>query len=230
MHLLYIPMTRKEQNMGLGLLAVMLGTILLLPPRTAPLGEFCHWGLFFTAVLIVFHRFLAASAQVPLTPILTVAKFSLLGYALAFLANLLTNDLIYYFLPKYFYYNETGPHFTNLCKIHIGTLATANFPLTAVTVILFVPVVEEVLYRGLVFGNLLRKNLPLAYVISTLLYCLVLILPILRNASADYIILSFIQYIPINLMFCWIYTRTETILTPILAHMVMNAVSILTLR
>ena len=230
MHLLYIPMTRKEQNMGLGLLAVMLGTILLLPPRTAPLGEFCHWGLFFTAVLIVFHRFLAASAQVPLTPFLTVIKYALLGYALAFLANLLTNDLLFYFFSRYFYFDESGPHFLNLCKTALEGFVSEHFLLTALAMILFVPVVEEVLYRGLVFGNLLRKNLPLAYVISTLLYCLVLILPILRNASADYIILSFIQYIPINLMFCWIYTRTETILTPILAHMVMNAVSILTLR
>ena len=103
-------------------------------------------------------------------------------------------------------------------------------PLTAVAMILFVPVVEEVLYRGLVFGNLVQKSTPLAYLISTALYCLVLILPILGNASTDYIILSFIQYIPVSVMFCWIYTRTETLLTPVLAHMVMNGLSILTLR
>ena len=230
MHLLYIPMTRKEQNMGLELLGLMLVSQFLLPVRTSALGEFLFYGIFFGATLVVFRRFLLSSAQVPLTPFLTVIKYALLGYALAFLANLLTNDLLFYFFSRYFYYDETGPHFLNLCKTALEGFVSGHFLLTALAMILFVPVVEEVLYRGLVFGNLLRKNLPLAYVISTLLYCLVLILPILRNASADYIILSFIQYIPINLMFCWIYTRTETILTPILAHMVMNAVSILTLR
>ena len=230
MHLLYIPMTRKEQNMGLELLGLMLVSQFLLPVRTSALGEFLFYGIFFGATLVVFRRFLLYSAQVPLTPFLSVIKYALLGYALAFLANLLTNDLLFYFFSRYFYYDETGPHFLNLCKTALEGFVSGHFLLTALAMILFVPVVEEVLYRGLVFGNLLRKNLPLAYVISTLLYCLVLILPILRNASADYIILSFIQYIPINLMFCWIYTRTETILTPILAHMVMNAVSILTLR
>lgn len=230
MHLLYIPMTRKEQNIGLGLLGLMLVSQFLLPVRTSPLGEFLFYGIFFGATLVVFRRFLLSSAQVPLTPFLTVIKYALLGYALAFLANLLTNDLLFYFFSRYFYYDETGPHFLNLCKTALEALASENFPLTAAAIIIFVPMVEEVLYRGLVFGNLVQKNLPLAYLISTLLYCLVLVLPILGQASPDYIILSFIQYIPVNLMFCWIYTRTETILTPVLAHMVMNGLSILTLR
>ena len=230
MHLLYVSMTRKEQNMGLGLLVLMFLSILIFPARTAPLEAFLFYGGYFLAVLVIFRQFLRSSLEVPLIPFATVLKFTLLGYALAFLANLLTNDLIYYFLPKYFYYNETGPHFVNLCKIHMGALASVNFPLTAVVVVLFVPLVEELLYLGVVFGNLLQKNHPLAYVISTLLYCLVLTAPILGQYPADYVILSFIQYIPINLMFCWIYTRTETVLTPILAHMVMNGISIFTMR
>lgn len=230
MHLLYVSMTRKEQNMGLGLLVLMFLSILIFPARTAPLEAFLFYGGYFLAVLVIFRQFLRSSLEVPLIPFATVLKFTLLGYALAFLANLLTNDLIYYFLPKYFYYNETGPHFANLSKTHIDALATVNFPLTAVAMIFFVPVVEELMYRGFVFGSLVQKNTPLAYAISTILYCLVLTAPILGQYPADYVILSFIQYIPINLMFCWIYTRTETVLTPILAHMVMNGISIFAMR
>ncbi len=230
MHLLYIPMAKKEQTMGLVWLMLMLGSTLLFPLRTSALWEFVFYGANFAAALLIFRSFLAASIQVPLTPFTTVLKFSMLGLILAQLANLLTNDLIFYFLPNHFYYDATGPHFVNICKTALATFASENLPLTAIAMILFVPVVEEVLYRGLVFGNLVQKNLPLAYVVSTVLYCLILIRPILGGYSADYIILSFVQYIPINLMFCWIYTRTETILTPILAHTVMNAVSIFTLR
>lgn len=230
MHLLYIPMTPRERRMGLCFLAAMLLSALFFPVRPSALSEFAFRGICFAGVVFIFRRFLRASGQVPLTPLLTIVKFSLLGYILAFLANLLTNDLIFYFLPKYFYYDETGPHFLNACKELLAGFASENFLLTAISTIVFVPVAEELLYRGLIFGNLVQKNNALAYPISTALYCLVLILPILKNASTDYIILSFIQYLPINLMFCWIYTRTETILTPILAHIIMNTVSILALR
>ena len=230
MHLLYIPMNRKEQNMGLIWLGLMLASVLLFPVRTSALREFLFWGGNAAAVVIIFRSFLRSSLQVPLTPFPTVLKFALLGYILAFLANLLTNDLLFYFFPHYFFYNETGPHFIHVCKESLRAFASENFAFTAAAMILFIPAVEEMLYRGLIFGTLVQKNLLLAYLISTVLYCLVLIRPILGQASADYIILSFIQYIPIHLMFCWIYTRTETILTPVLAHMAMNAVSILTLR
>ena len=230
MHLLYVSMTRKEQNMGLGLLTLMLLSVLVFPVRTAPLDEFLFYGGYFIVALVVFRHFLRSSLEVPLTPFATILKFALLGYGLAFLANLLTNDLFFYFLPNHFYYDETGPHFYNVCKAALESLARKNFPLTAIAVILFVPVVEELLYRGVVFGSLVQKNLPLAYVISTIVYCLVLTVPVLGQYRTDYVILSFIQYLPINLMFCWIYTRSETILTPILAHMVMNAVSIFAMR
>ena len=230
MHLLYVPMTRKEQNMGLGLLAVMLACLAVFPHRSTALGAFLFRGVFFAAGLFLFRKFIRSSLEVPLTPFPRIMKFALLGYVLAFLANLLTNDLIFYFLPKYFYYVETGPHFLNLCKTALEPLAAESYPLTAVAAVLFVPVTEELMYRGLVFGNLARKSIPLACVVSTVLYCLVMILPVLGIASTDYVLLSFIQYIPVNLMFCWIYTRTETILTPILAHMVMNGISILALR
>ena len=230
MHLLYIPMNKKEQRFGLMWLGLMLISILLVPVRSGALPEFLFWGGNFTAAVLIFRKFLKSSFQVPLTPFSTVLKFALLGYALAFLANLLTNDLIFYFFPRHFYYNETGPHFENVCKITMAAFARENFPLTAIAMILFVPLVEEIFHRGLIFGSLVQKNLPLAYLLSTLLFCLIPIIPLWGAYSVDYVILSFIQYIPISLMLCWIYTRTETLLTPILAHMVMNGVSIFTLR
>ena len=230
MHLLYIPMHKKEQRFGFAWLGLMLISILLTPVRSSAFREFLFWGGNFTAAVLIFRQFLKSSFQVPLTPFGTVAKFALLGYGLAFLANLLTNDLIFYFLPRHFYYDETGPHFENVCKVAMEAFARENFPLTALSMILFVPLVEEIIHRGLIFGSLVQKNLPLAYLLSTVLYCLVLTIPLWRQYSVDYLILSFLQYIPINLMLCWIYTRTETLLTPILAHMVMNGVSIFTLR
>lgn len=228
MHLLYIPMSRKEIRWGLAVLAAAALSSGYLPDTPPALALF-H-GLLFLATGFVFRRFLVSSAQVPLTPLSSVLKFALLGLVLAQLANLLANDLIFYFLPNYFGYGPTGPYFLNIRKELIAACGSENFPLTALCLILFVPVWEELLHRGLVFGTLVQKSLPLAYVAATLLYALLPIVPLLGNYRADYVILHFIQYIPISLMFCWIYTKSETILTPILAHMVMNAVSIFTMR
>ena len=95
MHLLYIPMAKKEQTMGLVWLMLMLGSTLLFPLRTSALWEFVFYGANFAAALLIFRSFLAASVQVPLTPFTTVLKFSMLGLILAQLANLLTNAAKY---------------------------------------------------------------------------------------------------------------------------------------
>lgn len=229
MHLLYLPMNRREKLAGiLWLAAAVLSSVL-------PLRSDAHRELLFHAVqvlaaVLIFHRFLGASLSVPLTTPLTIVKFALLGLILAQLANLLTNDLIFYFLPNYFGYSETGPYFLNAQKELLRSYAAENFPLTLVGIVFFVPVWEELLHRGLVFGSLVQKNIALAYIAAVLLYAVIPIIPLFGAYRVDYILLSFLQYIPISLMFCWIYTRTETILTPMLAHMLMNAVSIFTLR
>ena len=94
MHLLYIPMNKKEQCFGFMWLGLMLISILLAPVRSSALPEFLFWGGNFAVAVLIFRKFLKSSFQVPLTPFSTVLKFALLGYGLAFLANLLTNDLM----------------------------------------------------------------------------------------------------------------------------------------
>lgn len=230
MHLLYIRMTRKEIYPGLGWLAVLLLSGFLFPADSSARSAFFFQGAHFLAAMLIFHRFLRSSLEVPLTPFSRILKSALLGLILAQLANLLTNDLLYYFFPKYFGYGETGPYFVNISKELTKALLEEQFFLTAVRITLFVPIAEELFHRGLVFGNLVQRNTVLAYTASVLLYAFLPIIPLLGHYSPDYIVISFIQYLPIGILFSWIYTRTETILTPILAHILMNGVSIFTMR
>lgn len=230
MHLLYIRMTRKEIYPGLGWLAVLLLSGFLFPAGSGAVSAFFFQAAHFLAAMLIFHRFLRSSLEVPLTPFSRILKSALLGLILAQLANLLTNDLLYYFFPKYFGYGETGPYFVNISKELTKALLEEQFFLTAVRIAFFVPIAEELFHRGLVFGNLVQKNTVLAYTVSVLLYAFLPIIPLLGHYSPDYIVISFIQYLPIGILFSWIYTRTETILTPILAHILMNGVSIFTMR
>lgn len=230
MHLLYVTLSEKEKRLGFDWLALLIASVLLHPIRSTAVMEFVFQAGNFAAAVLIFHTFLRTSLQVPLTTPFQILKMAILGLILAQLANLLTNDLLYYFFPQYFYYDETGPHFGNVLKFLMETFAQENFPLTAIAIIFFVPIWEEVFHRGLVFGSLLRKNLALAYMVSAALYAFAPIVPLFGNYPLGYIVISFLQYIPIGVLFAWVYTRTETILTPILAHMVMNAVSIFTMR
>lgn len=230
MHLLFVPMNRKETRLGFVWLGIFLLSVLVFPVPSNAAGEFAFRLIHFAAAVLIFHRFLRASFDVPLMPVGRILSFALLGLIAAQLANLLTNDLLFYFFPEYFRYTETGPAFVNIQKESMAGFAREQFLLSALSMILLIPVTEELFHRGLVFGTLARKSTVLAYLVSAAFYALIPTVILLGSFDPDYIILSFIQYLPIGFLFAWIYTRTETILTPIAAHMLMNAVSIFTMR
>lgn len=227
MNLLYVTMSRRETAAGLLLLAVYL-LMPVIPDSALLFFSFCC--LTFIAALVIFRKFLKESCQVPhVTPAQILLK-ALLGIIVSQLCVLLTNDLLYFFIPSFYIYTDTGPRFYNVtCEI-IAAMAQEHFLLTAAAVIVLMPVVDELLYRGLLFGKLLPKSPVPALLVSTALFILVRIAGLFGNFSISYILVSCLQYVPMCLLLSWVYTRSETILTPILAHMVINAVSFFTMR
>ena len=229
--LLYVNMEKNELRWGFAWFAFLVISSLLHPLRSSAITEFAFHGANFLAVILIFRKFLISSWQIPHTPRSSILRMALLGAGLVWLANLLTNDLIYFYLPKWFYYDDFGPHFYNVLKQEILVAHLEdNALLTTVAIIFFVPVWEEIFHRGLVFGTLVQKNLIAAYVVSMSLYTLLPLVPLFGTMPIDYLIVSFLQYIPIGVMFAWIYTRTESIFTPILAHMLLNGASVFAMR
>ena len=229
--LLYVNMTREEKRWGFEWLAIAVVCTFLHPLRSSALMEFLFHGGNLLAAILIFRTFLISSWDIPHTTFGQILRLALLGAGLAFLANLLTNDLIYYYLPKYFYYDDFGPHFYNVLKQDILTAQLGENPLlTTAAIVFFVPVWEELFHRGLIFGTLVQKNLPLAYAVSVILYALLPLASLFGKLPIDYLIISFLQYIPMGVMFAWIYTRTESIFTPILAHMLLNGLSVFAMR
>ena len=231
MHLLYVTHTEKEKRLGFGWLAILVICSLLHPLRSSALAEFLWQGSNCAAAILLFRKYLIRSWQMPLTNAATIFRMALLGAFLAWLANLLTNDLIYFYLPKWFYYDDFGPHFYNVLKQDIlAAQLEENTLLTFLSVVVFAPLWEELFHRGLVFGTLVQKNLAAAYVVSVGLYALLPLASLFGKLPAEYLIISFLQHIPMGVMFNWIYTRTESIYTPILAHILLNGASFLAMR
>lgn len=90
--------------------------------------------------------------------------------------------------------------------------------------IFLVPIVEEVLFRGAVFGCVRTRSRGWAYVVSALLFSLY---HVWQFAAQDPAMLVYaVQYLPLSIVLAWLYERSGTIWTSIFFHMGINALSI----
>lgn len=99
---------------------------------------------------------------------------------------------------------------------------------TVVIVVLLMPLVEEVLFRGLLFGGLRGYSRPLAYVLSTALYCLYSVWQFVFTFGAvdlRYLLLM-AQYLPMALALTWCYDAGGSIWSPVVLHAILNALSL----
>ena len=108
-------------------------------------------------------------------------------------------------------------------------MAGSDFgPVAAMTVFL-APIVEEVLFRGVVFGSVAPRSRGWAYVLSAALFSLNHVWQY-AAANADPLLLLYaVRYVPVSLVLAWCYDRSGSIWTPIFFHMGFNALSFLIL-
>ena len=94
---------------------------------------------------------------------------------------------------------------------------------TVVIVVFLMPLIDEVLFRGLVFGSLRRYSRPLAWAASVLLFMLYSVWTFaVAYGDARYLVLAF-QYLPMALALTWCYDRGGSIWSAVLLHAVIDA-------
>ena len=96
--------------------------------------------------------------------------------------------------------------------------------------VLLAPAAEELLYRGLVFGSLKSKSLWAAYLVSTILFAVIHVMGYIDTYTLPHLLLAFVQYLPAGLVLAWTYHKSGNILSPILIHIAVNTLAILSLR
>ena len=99
---------------------------------------------------------------------------------------------------------------------------------TLVVLIVLMPLVEEVLFRGLVFGSLRRYSRPLAYVVSVLGYALACVWQyVFQPTGLDLRYLAlFLQYLPMSLGLTWCYDNGGSIWSAVGLHMALNGIQL----
>ncbi len=89
------------------------------------------------------------------------------------------------------------------------------------------PIVEEVLFRGVVFGSLRKKSRFLAFAVSMAVFALYHVWQFALVAMDWKMLLYVIQYLPVGYALGWLYEKTSCIWMCIALHMMINALSLL---
>ncbi|QDP39170.1 CPBP family intramembrane glutamic endopeptidase [Radiobacillus deserti] len=132
----------------------------------------------------------------------TIILWSILGIFLAYFAQFIA-AIIETFLLKIPPGSENTQDIMNI---------TRSAPIFILIVVFIAPILEEVIFRKIIFGTIYQKtNFIIAGVASALVFALV---------HADP--LHLIMYMSMGFVFAFLYVQTKRIIVPIITHMAMN--------
>jgi len=182
---------------------------------SSALQNIIYYYVLFAVTLIIFHRFIGRTCRNLANNLGEACKCMVLGliglYGLNELVYRLSNLLI-----------------TNRTNLNDNTISAQihDAPHVTLLIIIFLaPFVEEVLFRGLVFGNLKMKSRAVAYVLSCALFALLHVWQFaVINHDVTYFLLM-VQYLVPGLVLAWAYDHTGTLWTSIGIHAAANALS-----
>ncbi len=184
-----------------------------------PLSNIICFYLLFAAAVLIFHSFLFQTGQVFFKGIERCCKT--LGLSLVFFYGL---NEIFFRLSHLLWGN-----LTNLNDTALITQITAAPRMMALVVIFLSPFIEEVLFRGLIFGWLREHSRAVGYVVSCLLFALLHVWEYALFNHDIYYLLLMVQYIVPGFIFTWAYDHSGSLWTSIAAHAAVNALAVWTI-
>lgn len=221
-------MTPGEQIGGVIFLAIYL---VVLPFVTDPLFRFVgglldvsisatvqnmiYYYVLFAVTIMIFHKFIARTSRNFVDNLGVAFRSVLVG--LIGLYGL--NELVYRLS------NVVITNRTNLNDTAISAQIQDAPRVTLLIIIFLAPFVEEVLFRGLVFGNLKHKSRVVAYLVSCVLFALIHVWQFaVVNQDITYFLLM-VQYLVPGAVLAWAYESSGTLWASIGLHAVANALS-----
>jgi len=178
-----------------------------------------YYTLSFVLVLATMFRYLYASFSDMIDEFWRAIRAVILGYLffriLLWIASFLLTSIM----------SSSNPN-----QDAIITEVASNFRVMIVVTVILAPIVEEAMFRGALFGTIRLKNRFVAYVVSTLLFC---VFHLWGNLIFDFswtMVLYLVQYVPAGIALAWCYERGGTIWSPILLHAIINLTATLQSR
>jgi membrane protease YdiL (CAAX protease family) len=197
-----------------------LGNALLPKPLNVTYLNILLFVINFAVILCIFHRYLWNSLTAANRNLWRTLKSAFLAFCVYYVSNMLVNALIFRLMPSFYNVNDSS----------IDLMAAQNYSLMTFCVMVLVPIVEETLYRGLLFGSLYRKNHWLGYIVSVTVFALIHVVGYVGNYSLFQLFLCLLQYLPAGIALAWAYVEADTIWAPILIHMTINFLGMAAMR
>ncbi len=182
--------------------------------------NFLYYAINFLAILWIFGQFFRRS--------LVYAGQHIVDFLIAVIAGFFLYWLCNWGLA--WVLDTCFPDYTNLNDGTIGLMAGSNYTVMFIGTVFLVPVAEEALHRGLVFGCLYPKSHAAAYILSAAVFSVVHILGYVGIYSPLHLILAFIQYLPAGLTLAWAYRKSGSIFAPMVMHAINNGIGMLAFR
>ena len=107
----------------------------------------------------------------------------------------------------------------------VMTMAQQDFGVVKALAIFLAPIVEEVLFRGVLFGSIRTRSRLWAYVVSVAAFSLYHVWQYAAVTGDLKMLLYALEYIPVSIVLAWAYERSGSIWTNIFFHMGFNAMS-----
>lgn len=174
----------------------------------------------FVVILFAFWRYLGKNLRHLGRNFLSVLGVCVAGFLLYWSANFLMSLLIYLNFPDY----------ANANDVHIQSMASEQYWVIFASSVLLVPLTEETLYRGVIFGFLDRYSRPLAYIFSVSVFAAIHVVGYIGTTEPIYLPVGMLQYVPAGLCLSWAYARTDTIFAPVMIHTAVNLMGMLAMR
>ena len=218
-------MTGKEKNIGFAYLVFQLFFLPYLMQglnRVFPVSlsetliNFLYFSVNFFSVIAIFSKFFKKSFLRAYRFPTDVCAATGIGFLAYWLCTIVISTLTQILFPN----------FVNINDSQIISIL-GDYPLLMfLGTVIFAPVAEEVLHRGLVFGTLFQKNITFAYGASALLFAAIHVMQYIGLYSPGYLLLAFLQYLPAGIVLAWAYQRSGCIVAPILIHAINNLIAI----
>ncbi len=190
------------------------------PTMDSATYNFIYFTINFLAVVILFRKFWLRTLRAAWEKAGSILTTALCGFGAYRILSIPISIVIAFLAPEFSNVNDQG----------VGELAQQNYLLIALGSCFLVPVAEELLYRGVVFGSIFRRRPVLAYAVSICMFAFIHISGYVGCYPTTTLLLCFLQYIPAGLCLAAAYQISGSILTPILIHMAVNAIGILAMR
>ena len=182
---------------------------------SATVQSIIYYYVLFAVTLIVFHKFIARTSRNFADNLGVACRNMLLGL----IALYGLNELVYR-LSAVVISNRT-----NLNDTTISAQIQDAPRVTLLIIIFLAPFIEEVLFRGLVFGNLKSKSRVVAYLVSCLLFALMHVWQFAVVQQDMTYFLLMVQYLVPGAVLAWAYESSGTLWASVGLHAAANALS-----